>query len=212
MTQPRKTQPVKIIAFGVSTGGPSALTQIFRELPDDLPIPLVLVQHMPPLFTKCLAQRLDSVSPVHVREAEEGEVVLPSRALVAPGNFHMTLALRPQGVTIRLHQGPPENSCRPSVDTLFRSVAELYGPAALAVVLTGMGHDGLRGCEAIRAAGGRVIVQNEATSVVWGMAGAVASANLADQVLPLDEIAAELIRLSGERRRRTPPLAAPIEP
>ena len=208
----RRTKPVEIVAIGVSTGGPNALAEIFQKLPADFPVPIVVVQHMPPLFTKYLAERLDAASPLAVREAEESESIGPGRVWLAPGNFHMALDRSAAGVTVRLHQGPPENSCRPAVDVLFRSVAELYGPAALAVVLTGMGQDGLRGCEAIREAGGWIIAQDEATSVVWGMPGAVAAAGLADQILPLDRIAGELARLAaiGHRRSR-PALANSIE-
>jgi two-component system chemotaxis response regulator CheB len=187
--------PVEIVAIGVSTGGPNALTDIFRQLPRDFTVPIVVVQHMPPMFTKQLANQLNSASPLEVREAQGGELLVPGQAWLAPGNFHMALTRSAAGVTICLHQGPPENSCRPAADVLFRSVAELYGPAALAVVLTGMGQDGLRGCEAIHNAGGRIIAQDEATSVVWGMPGAVSTMGLANQVLPLPRIAGELTRL-----------------
>lgn len=191
-----------ILAIGVSTGGPNALTEIFRHLPGDLPVPIVIVQHMPPVFTKYLAERLDAVSPVEVREATAGQVLQPGVAWLAPGNFHMALTRTAKAPAIQLHQGPPENSCRPAVDVLFRSVAEIYGSATLGVVLTGMGQDGLRGCEAIAAVGGRVLAQDEATSVVWGMPGAVTNAGLADAILPLPRIAAELTNLAMQRRTR----------
>jgi two-component system chemotaxis response regulator CheB len=187
--------PVQIVAIGASTGGPNALMEIIGQLPGDFPVPLVVVQHMPPLFTRYLAERLDAASLLEVREAQGEELLAPGGVWLAPGNFHLALARRAAGVATRLHQGPPECSCRPAADVLFRSVAELYGPAALAVVLTGMGQDGLGGCAAIRDAGGRILAQDEATSVVWGMAGAVATAGLADRVLPLSAIAGELIRL-----------------
>jgi two-component system chemotaxis response regulator CheB len=190
---------VGIIAIGVSTGGPNALTDIFRQLPADLPVPIVIVQHMPPVFTRYLADRLSHVSAVPVCESRAGELLEPGRAWLAPGDFHLTLARSPLGVVTRLNQGPPENSCRPAVDVLFRSVAEVYGPATLAIVLTGMGYDGCRGSEAIRDAGGRVIAQDEATSVVWGMPGAVARAGLAEELLPLDQIAQRLTSLTADR-------------
>lgn len=205
--------PVEIVAIGVSTGGPNALAEIFRELPGNFPAPIVVVQHMPPMFTKQLAERLDSTSPLEVREAKEGEIIGPGQAWVAPGNFHMELFSAVAGVMIRLHQGPQENSCRPAADVLFRSVAEIYGPAAVAVVLTGMGQDGLRGCEAIRDVGGWVIAQDKATSVVWGMPGAVVATGLADQTLPLPQIARELshlVHLDDEKPKLA--LASPEKP
>jgi two-component system, chemotaxis family, protein-glutamate methylesterase/glutaminase len=186
---PKLSNRVDIITIGVSTGGPNALTEVFKALPADLPVPIVIVQHMPPVFTKYLAERLDAVSPVEVREATAGEVLRAGCAWLAPGDHHLTIARSGTDVVTRLHQGPPENSCRPAVDVLFRSVAALYGPSALAVVLTGMGYDGLRGSEAIRGAGGHVVAQDEATSVVWGMPGAVAQAGLADAILPLNKVA-----------------------
>lgn len=201
----RRTKPVEIVAIGVSIGGPNALTEIIRQLPANFSVPIVVVQHMPPLFTKYLAERMDAASPLAVREAEESEPIRPGQVWLAPGNFHMALEQSAVGVTVRLHQGPPENSCRPAVDVLFRSVAELYGPAALAVVLTGMGQDGLRGCESIRAAGGWIIAQDEASSVVWGMPGAVVATGLADQILPLDHIARELTRLTAVGSGRSMP-------
>jgi two-component system chemotaxis response regulator CheB len=200
-----RNTPVGIIAIGVSTGGPNALTDIFRQLPADLPVPIVIVQHMPPVFTRYLAERLSHVSAVPVCEARAGELLEPGRAWLAPGDFHLTLASSPLGVVTRLNQGPPENSCRPAVDVLFRSVAEVYGPAALAIVLTGMGYDGCRGSESIRDAGGRVLAQDEATSVVWGMPGAVARAGLAEELLPLDQIAQRLTTLTAN-----PPSSRPL--
>jgi two-component system chemotaxis response regulator CheB len=186
--------PVQVIALGVSTGGPNALTFLFQRLPGDLPVPLLLVQHMPPVFTRYLAQRLDAVSALTVREAQAGEVLQPGGAWLAPGDYHLAVTRTRAGIVTQLHQGPPENSCRPAVDVLFRSVAEVYGAGTLGVVLTGMGQDGLRGCEAIRQAGGQVLAQDQASSVVWGMPGAVAQAGLADRVLPLEEMAGELVR------------------
>ena len=197
---PVQSRPaVGIIAIGVSTGGPNALTELFKELPGDLPVPIVIVQHMPPVFTKYLAERLDAVSALNVREARAGELLRPGSAWLAPGDFHLALCRTASGMATKLHQGPPENSCRPAVDVLFRSVAELYGPATLGVVLTGMGYDGWRGSEAIRHVGGRVVVQDEATSVVWGMPGAVANAGLADDILPLGRIASHLATVAKAR-------------
>lgn len=201
MPRPRAaTGRVEIVAIGVSTGGPNALANVFAALPGDLDVPVVLVQHMPPLFTATLAQRLDQGSQLVVREGQAGEPLRPNWAYVAPGNFHMFVA-RDKGVpALSLNQAQPENSCRPAVDVLFRSVAELYGPNVLAVVMTGMGQDGQRGAEHVRDAGGEVWAQDEASSVVWGMPGAVVRAGLADRVLPLDRIGTEIARRTRERR------------
>lgn len=186
---------VRLLVIGVSTGGPNALTEVFREMPCDFPVPIVVVQHMPPVFTRHLAERLDSVSPLTVWEAQGGEILQPGTALLAPGNHHLELRASANGWVTRLQQGPPENSCRPAVDVLFRSAAQLAGTGTFGVVLTGMGQDGLRGCEAIRHAGGRVLAQDEASSVVWGMPGAVAQAGLADHIVPLQQVARELVRV-----------------
>ena len=155
---------------------------------------VAIVQHMPPIFTKTLAQRLSGLAKIPVHEGAPGDILRRGGVWIAPGGYHMYLTRKIAAVQIQIDQSPPENSCRPSVDVLFRSVSELYGRRALAVVLTGMGEDGLRGCEAIRQAGGKVIVQDEASSVVWGMPGAVAMAGLADDILPLEELAPEIVR------------------
>jgi two-component system chemotaxis response regulator CheB len=188
------TRPIEVVAIGTSTGGPNALAEVFAGLPASLPVPVVLVQHMPPMFTRLLAERLSAQFPVKVEEGRPGGGLRPGHCWIAPGDFHMAVARDGPQVRVLLNQGPPENSCRPAADVLFRSVAQAFGPSALAVVLTGMGQDGLRGCEAIKAAGGQVVVQDEATSVVWGMPGFVARAGLANRVLPLSQIAAEIVR------------------
>ncbi|HET7328542.1 MAG TPA: chemotaxis response regulator protein-glutamate methylesterase [Nocardioidaceae bacterium] len=179
---------VDVLAIGVSTGGPDALTTVLTRLPADLPVPVLVVQHMPPLFTKQFADRLDAKSVLRVSEATRGDAVLPGRVLIAPGDFHLRTRRCAGGVVASLDQGTPENYCRPAVDVLFRSVAETYGQHVLAVVLTGMGTDGARSCRDVVAAGGSVIVQDQATSVVWGMPGAVAGAGLASEILPLPEM------------------------
>jgi two-component system chemotaxis response regulator CheB len=191
---------VEVLAIGTSTGGPNALVEIFPQLPADFPVPIVLVQHMPPMFTRLLAERLSARSALKVVEGASGLVLQRGHAYVAPGDFHMTVV--PDGAQRRLllNQGPPENSCRPAVDPLFRSVAQVYGAGALAVVLTGMGQDGLRGCQALREAGAPIVVQDEATSVVWGMPGAVARAGLADRILPLSMIASEVVQRVRPRK------------
>jgi two-component system chemotaxis response regulator CheB len=185
---------VEVAVIGVSTGGPNALAELFRSLPAGLPVPLLIVQHMPPMFTRLLAERLSVTSKVRVEEATSGAVLEAGRAWIAPGDFHMTIARDGTKVRIQLNQNPPENSCRPAADPLFRSAARVYGSGCLAVVLTGMGQDGLRGCEDIRSVGGQVIVQDEATSVVWGMPGFVARSGLANKVLPLAMIGGEIVR------------------
>ncbi len=197
--QPRAVTPgreerIDIVAIGISTGGPNALASLIPTLPRDFPVPLVIVQHMPPVFTRLLAERLAAKSQIEVEEGYMGAVLRPGCAWIAPGDYHMVVANEKHHVTLRTHQGQPENSCRPAVDVLFRSVAEVYRPHALAVEMTGMGQDGLRGCERIREAGGQILAQDQATSVVWGMPGFVANAGLADRVLPLDQLGGEIVR------------------
>jgi two-component system chemotaxis response regulator CheB len=185
---------VGVVVVGTSTGGPNALTELFGAFPADWSVPVLVVQHMPPVFTAQLAERLTEKSRLKVREGAAGELVSAAGAWVAPGGHHMTVRQDGAAVRLALNQEPPVNSCRPAVDVLFRSAAAVYGPEVLAVVLTGMGQDGLRGCESVRAAGGQVLVQDEATSVVWSMPGAVAQAGLADQVLPLGQVGPEVVR------------------
>jgi two-component system chemotaxis response regulator CheB len=184
----------QVFAIGCSTGGPNALADLFSSLREPLPVPCVIVQHMPPLFTKMLAERLGRGSPNRFFEGEEGQELGPGCAFIAPGGRHMEV--RRSGPVPRLHltDEPPENSCRPSVDVLFRSVAVAYGAGTLALVMTGMGQDGLRGCHHIQERGGRILAQDEATSVVWGMPGYVANAGLAEKVLPLGQIGGEVMR------------------
>lgn len=195
-------RPAEVIAIGVSTGGPNALAEFVPQLPADLSVPVLIVQHMPPVFTRLLAERLAGKSKVPVTEAVDGEVVKPGRVYVAPGDFHMTVRRQGTEVRIVLDQAPAENSCRPAVDPLFRSVTQVYGKNTLAVVLTGMGRDGLRGCEGLRDAGAQILAQDEETSVVWGMPGFVARAGLADDVLPLQRMATEVLRRLGAPRGR----------
>jgi two-component system chemotaxis response regulator CheB len=188
---------VDIVAIGVSTGGPTALAELIPSLPATLPVPVLIVQHMPPMFTKILAERLDHKSAVAVVEAADGARVAPGTVYVAPGDRHMEVASREH---LRVYDGPHENSCRPSVDPMFRSVATHFGPHALAIVMTGMGRDGLRGAEEVALAGGRLLVQDEDTSVVWGMPGFVSRAGLADAAVPLGALAGEVLRRLGVGR------------
>jgi two-component system chemotaxis response regulator CheB len=186
-------KPISAVCIGVSTGGPMALMQIFGRIQNPLPVPIFIVQHMPPTFTALLAARLSTVGATTVQEAQEGGVAEPGNAYIAPGGFHMTLGGIGARTTMHLNTDPPENSCRPAVDVLFRSAASRYGSGLLAIVLTGMGYDGLKGCQTIVLNGGQVIAQDEETSVIWGMPGAVAEQKLADILLPIDRIADEVI-------------------
>jgi len=194
--QPISSTPVAV-AIGVSTGGPAALEILLPALPADFPLPVLIVQHMPELFTKPFAERLNGRCPLHVHEAVEGEPVNQGNIYIAKGDWHMEVQTAPRiglQAKLHLHRGMPENHCRPAVDVLFRSVASVYGAGALAVVLTGMGSDGIR---VIRERGGGVIAQDQASSTVWGMPGAVTNSGLANAVLPLNAIASEIRRLAG---------------
>lgn len=190
----RPSTRVDVLAIGVSTGGPNALMDLLPGFPADFPVPILIVQHMPPVFTKLLAERLANHCKIRVAEGNSHQTIRKGDAWIAPGDFHMTVEREGEEIRIQTRKGRPENSCRPAADVLFRSVAKVYGSHALGVVMTGMGEDGFRGCQQIRAAGGQILVQDEASSVVWGMPGAVVGAGLADEVLPLDRIAAALIQ------------------
>ena len=189
---PAPLAAVRAVVIGCSTGGPDALARLLPTLPADLGVPVMIVQHMPPVFTALLAQRLDKLSSLTVLEATEGASVEAGTVLLAPGDFHLRVAGRATSAYAVLDQGPQENFCRPAVDVLFRSAATVYGAGTLAVVLTGMGQDGMVGARAIVDAGGRALVQDAESSVVWGMPGAVANAGLAAGVLPLDELGAAI--------------------
>ena len=187
---------VEALCIGVSTGGPAALMQIFAEWKRPPSVPVFMVQHMPPKFTEFLAARLTEIGCMLVEEPYEGQVAMAGKVYLAPGGMHMELLKEGAQVIMHLHDGPLENSCRPAVDILFRSAAKVYGSGLLAVVLTGMGSDGLKGAQEIHQAGGTIIAQDEESSVVWGMPGAVTKANLAHAVLPLNALAAEIERLT----------------
>jgi two-component system chemotaxis response regulator CheB len=190
---------VEVIAMAASTGGPCALASLLPDLAGRCAVPIVIVQHMPPLFTKHLAGRLAASAKMDVDEGTDGERLWPGQVRLAPGGWHMTVIGRADSARLKLNQDPPVNACRPSADVLFRSVAEVFGSQVLAIVLTGMGSDGLLGCKLIQQAGGQVLVQDEGTSVIWGMPGQVARAGLADEVLPLAEIAPAIARRVGRR-------------
>lgn len=189
----------RVVVIGVSTGGPTALGEIIPTIPHDFPLPILIVQHMPPVFTRLLAERLQASTKLKVEEAVNGAIVDRGKIFIAPGNFHMRVQAQGTTVQIALDQNPPENSCRPAADVLFRSASDVYGGATLAVVLTGMGCDGLRGAEVLRGNGAQIIAQDEASSVVWGMPGAIAGAGLADAVVSLDCVVPEILRRTGKR-------------
>ena len=183
-----------VVAIGVSTGGPEALTKVLPLLPGDLPVPVVLVQHMPPLFTRSLADSLGKKSQLQIIEAAEGNAVKAGTVYIAPGGRHMIVRKEEGNTVIRLNDGPPENSCRPAVDVLFRSVAAVYGDSGiLSVILTGMGSDGCAGVRACKRSACFSITQSESTCVVYGMPRAVDEAGLSDLSLPLDRIAEAIV-------------------
>ncbi len=185
----------EVIAIGSSTGGPQALFKVLADIPKTIRQPILVTQHMPPTFTTILAEHITKSSGWVCSEAKSGDVVAPGRIYLAPGGYHMTVKNEGSEKVIALNQEPPENFCRPAVDPMMRSLVKAYG-RVLAVILTGMGHDGREGCRTIVEAGGDVIAQDEMTSVVWGMPGAVAQAGLCCEVLPVTEIGASVQRLA----------------
>lgn len=185
-------EPIRGIVIAVSTGGPTALAEMLPAFAQNCPVPILVVQHMPAFFTAQLAERLTKLTGTPVREATDGRPLQPGEVVLAPGGHHLTLAKEASGVVTRLTDDPPENSCRPAADVLFRSAAVVWGAGTLGIVLTGMGRDGFAGAQTIVDAGGGVLVQDELSSLVWGMPGEVARAGLADAVLPLAQLGAEV--------------------
>ncbi len=183
------THAPDVIAVGSSTGGPKALFKLFGDLGEHVHQPILITQHMPATFTSLLAGHISRASSMPCNEAEDGETIVPGRIYLAPGDYHMIAESGDSGKVLRLTKSEPENYCRPSADPMLRSLAALYGPRLLVIMLTGMGSDGHKGAEAVVAAGGSVIAQDEDSSVVWGMPGAVATAGLCSAVLPLSDIA-----------------------
>ncbi|MGI9090076.1 MAG: protein-glutamate methylesterase/protein-glutamine glutaminase [Gemmatimonadaceae bacterium] len=205
---PVKSRPVgpndfepRILALAASTGGPNALATVISQLAGDFSIPVVVTQHMPPIFTTMFAQRLDRQGQLRCEEASDGAVLLPGHVYVAPGDHHLTVAASGagRGPVVSITRDPPEHHCRPAADPMFRSLVRVFGSGVLAVVLTGMGEDGRHGCDAIVRSGGRVVVQDEATSVVWGMPGSVVNSGIPCTVLPLHSIAAYVTSLCPVR-------------
>lgn len=218
-TPEREGTPVEVVVIGLSTGGPSALENMLPKLPASFPAPILIVQHMPKLFTGALAERLNKCCPLRVMQAYDGAPIVPGTIWLAPGDSHMEIAPRWVGfgeddgtvteraTRVKLHQQAPLNHCRPSVDYLFHSAERIHGARTLALMMTGMGADGLEGARAVHKAGGTVLAQDEATSAVWGMPGRVAEAGIASAVVPLGSIAVEL-RQRAAAGRSAPPVVA----
>lgn len=192
------SQPIHAVAIGVSTGGPDALRQLIPKLPADFPAPILIVQHMPPMFTRLLADGLNASSALTVQEAETGDLVTAGSVYIAPGGKQMKIVKDGTDVRIQITDDPPENSCRPAVDYLFRSFVPIYGAHSLGVIMTGMGSDGLVGCRLFKQAGAKVMVQDEASCVVFGMPRFPIQEGLADEVVPLPDMAEQIQR--GVRR------------
>ncbi|HID98167.1 MAG TPA: chemotaxis response regulator protein-glutamate methylesterase [Thermodesulfobacteriaceae bacterium] len=193
---PRGLRPEAVV-IGVSTGGPGALNEVIPVFPAGFRLPIFLVQHMPPVFTTHLAQRLDSKSRLRVVEARDRQPVRPGTVYVAPGDYHMTIRAERTSRVIHLSQEPPINSCRPAADLLFASAAKIYGGRTTGIIMTGMGQDGLKGSEALKSRGALIVAQDRDTCVVWGMPKAVTEAGLADRICPLDKIAHTVMELAG---------------
>lgn len=191
---PARQPRIGVVVIGASTGGPNMLVEVLSAIPGDFPVPVLIAQHMPPGFTKLFAERLDTLSPLRIREAVSGEQLRAGQVWIAPGDYHLALTREGPLVKLLTHKGPLENSCRPAVDVLFRSAASAYGAGVLAVVMTGMGQDGTKGCQAVSQAGGRIIVQDPDTCIVGSMPQAVLQAGLAHQVVSLKNLGPEIVR------------------
>jgi len=178
-----------ILAVGSSTGGPQALFEFLKGLSKNINLPIVITQHMPATFTAILAEHITRMTGWPCSEAKDGDVIEAGKILLAPGDYHMIVSLNGPQRVVKLTQDPPENFCRPAVDPMLRSVVKVYGPRVFTVILTGMGNDGARGAIQVAEAGGTVIAQDEATSVVWGMPGAAAAAGVCSAILPISELA-----------------------
>jgi two-component system, chemotaxis family, protein-glutamate methylesterase/glutaminase len=199
--RPASMKRPAIIGIGTSTGGPQALMAVLPALPASLLLPIVIVQHMPPIFTRLLAEQLASATRRPTMEGADGMPVRAGHIYIAPGGFHMSVVAGKPDTLIRITDSPPENFCRPAVDVLLRSLAIVYGAATLAVILTGMGRDGALGGGAVATAGGTVLAQDEATSVVWGMPGAAAAAGLCSELLALPAIGRRIAQYAAGTTR-----------
>lgn len=185
----------RIVAIGTSTGGPRALQEIITKLPGNIPCGIVIVQHMPPGFTKSLAERLDSLSSVTVKEAEHNDVIRSGHVFIAPGDYHMLIDREGGKNVIRLNQNPPIVGHRPAVDPLMESVARIYGSKAIGVILTGMGRDGAKGIEAIKRQNGHTIAEDQSTAVVYGMPKAAIEMGVVDKIVPITGVTAEILKV-----------------
>jgi two-component system chemotaxis response regulator CheB len=197
----RRTPPAKpaVLAIGCSTGGPNALATVFAGLPGEIGVPIVITQHMPPLFTRMLAERLTANSAIQTKEAAEGDEILPNRAYIAPGDYHLTFTRDGNRVVASLNKNPPEHSCRPAVDVMFRSVASVWKHNAIASVLTGMGRDGALGAREITSAGGWVVTQSPSSCVIPSMPGAVVELGASDETVDLEQLGAHFaLRCRGQ--------------
>jgi two-component system, chemotaxis family, protein-glutamate methylesterase/glutaminase len=188
----------EVVALGISTGGPASLIRMLPQLPENLGVPILIVQHMPPVFTKSLAEDLNRRCALRVCEACDGQPVIPGNVLIAPGGKQMKVERADGRIIVHITDDPPENSCKPSVDYLFRSVREVYGGKSLGVIMTGMGNDGARGCKDLKRHGAAIIAQDEATCVIYGMPKGPIDDGIADVVAPLENIAQEIVRLVGK--------------
>lgn len=188
------TNEEQIVAIGTSTGGPRALQEIITKLPGNLPCGIVIVQHMPPGFTKSLSERLNSLSSVTVKEAEHNDVIRPGLVFIAPGDYHMTVDRENNKKVVKLNQTPPIGGHRPAVDPMMESVAKVFGPRSIGVILTGMGHDGAKGIQSIKKSKGYTIAEDQSTAVVFGMPKSAIELGVVDKVAPLNTIAAEIIK------------------
>lgn len=198
----RNYEPIEAIGIAISTGGPSALAQVLKEFPANFDVPILITQHMPIHCTRFLAERLNNICQLQVREGTEGAVLAPGQVWIAPGDQHMVTRRNRSNVTLHLTNAPPENSCRPSADVMFRSIAKTYHNRCLAVVMTGMGKDGLEGCQEIKWHGGRILVQDEETSVAWGMPRAIIKSDLAERIVPLTDMAHAITSIVAARNMR----------
>lgn len=196
--QSRQVQNFSIVVIGVSTGGPEVLTKIIPQLPANFPLPIVIVLHMPKLFTSSMAAELDRKSKLQVKESEPGDVLKPRTVFLAQGGIHLVVRKNKEGkYLLDVDDGPPENGCKPSVDVLFHSISEYYSKDVLALILTGMGQDGVKGLGELRSKGARTLVQDEETSLIWGMPGTAVKSGFADEVLPVDSIAQRILEITG---------------
>ncbi len=196
----KNIEPCEVVVIGISTGGPEALKKVVPHLPKDFPVPVLIVQHMPPIFTQSLAKSLNTQSELQVREAVNRQVIKPGEVWIAPGGKQMKVVRRDDQVLIKITDDPPILSCKPSVDYLFKSITQVYGPRSLGVIMTGMGHDGTDGCRDIKRAGGTIVAQNEDSCVVFGMPRIPIKEGLADATVPVTRIAKRICELVGYKR------------